>query len=252
MKRAQRAGVVGQPIAAVMTAQDAGVLERKLRDQVAVDRPNNEPRLGVICMQTGLRHRSHRRPQCFRQYAPLVAAPADLSALGPAPLRGSRARSSSGNRRRAARTRAPFSHRRARSSPVAVLARAFIFAVPTCMSTSGLARMLRYQPGCCGMSVGAAAGYVAVRMFRHPVRKVRRELGLIRISENFWRGVCSSISCPIAGVSYRAGGGEAQATAQSERIRPWLLANRFQAISQASMMSAKLENTELASQWLRR
>ena len=47
---------------------------------------------------------------------------------------------------------------------------------------------------------------------------------------------------------YRAGGGEAQATAQSERTRPWLLANRFQAISQASMISARLENTELASQ----
>src|SRR5271163_3754255 len=47
---------------------------------------------------------------------------------------------------------------------------------------------------------------------------------------------------------YRAGGAEAQATAQSERTRPWLLANRFQAISQASMMSARLENTELASQ----
>jgi hypothetical protein len=47
---------------------------------------------------------------------------------------------------------------------------------------------------------------------------------------------------------YRAGEAEAQATAQSERTRPWLLANRFQAISQASMMSARLENTELASQ----
>src|SRR5271165_4152350 len=47
---------------------------------------------------------------------------------------------------------------------------------------------------------------------------------------------------------YRAGGAEAEATAQSERTRPWLLANRFQAISQASMMSARLENTELASQ----
>src|SRR5271168_4370460 len=47
---------------------------------------------------------------------------------------------------------------------------------------------------------------------------------------------------------YKAGGGEAQATAQSERTRPWLLANLFQAISQASMMSARLENTELASQ----
>jgi hypothetical protein len=41
-------------------------------------------------------------------------------------------------------------------------------------------------------------------------------------------------------------------TAQSERIRPWLVANRFQAVSQASMISARLVNTELASQWLRR
>ena len=51
---------------------------------------------------------------------------------------------------------------------------------------------------------------------------------------------------------YGAGEAGAQATAQSERIRPWLVANRFQAISQASMMSARLGNTELASQWLRR
>jgi hypothetical protein len=52
----------------------------------------------------------------------------------------------------------------------------------------------------------------------------------------------------IAGTTYRAGEAAAQATAQSERTRPWLLANRFQAISQASMMLAKLANTELASQ----
>src|SRR5271163_1244906 len=51
----------------------------------------------------------------------------------------------------------------------------------------------------------------------------------------------------IAGTSYKAGKAGAQATAQSERTRPWLLANRFQAISQASMMSARLANTELAS-----
>jgi len=56
----------------------------------------------------------------------------------------------------------------------------------------------------------------------------------------------------IIGATYRAGGTGAQATAQSERIRPWLVANRFQAISQASMTSARLGNTELASQWLRR
>ncbi len=57
---------------------------------------------------------------------------------------------------------------------------------------------------------------------------------------------------PIAGTAYRADEAGAQATAQSERTRPLLVANRFHAISQASMMSAKLRNTELASQWLRR
>jgi 2-keto-3-deoxy-L-rhamnonate aldolase RhmA len=62
----------------------------------------------------------------------------------------------------------------------------------------------------------------------------------------------SSISGHIAGASYRAGEAGAQATAQSERTKPVLVANRFHAISQASMMSARLRNTELASQWLRR
>src|SRR5580693_622224 len=62
----------------------------------------------------------------------------------------------------------------------------------------------------------------------------------------------SSISGHIAGASYRAGEAGAQATAQSERTKPVLVANRFHAVSQASMMSAKLRNTELASQWLRR
>src|SRR6266850_8385787 len=57
---------------------------------------------------------------------------------------------------------------------------------------------------------------------------------------------------PIAGTTYRADKAGAQATAQSERTKPVLVANRFHAISQASMMSAKLRNTELASQWLRR
>jgi hypothetical protein len=60
-----------------------------------------------------------------------------------------------------------------------------------------------------------------------------------------------SISGRIAS-AYGAGDAGAQATAQSERIRSWLVANRFQAVSQASMMSARLVNTELASQWLRR
>src|SRR5260370_23405314 len=44
----------------------------------------------------------------------------------------------------------------------------------------------------------------------------------------------------LAGTIYRAGKAGAQATAHSERIRPWLVANRFQAVSQASMMSARL------------
>src|SRR5438270_2888527 len=61
-----------------------------------------------------------------------------------------------------------------------------------------------------------------------------------------------SISGHVAGASYRAGEVAAQATAQSERTRPGSVANRFQAVSQASMMSARLGNTELASQWLRR
>ena len=56
----------------------------------------------------------------------------------------------------------------------------------------------------------------------------------------------------IIGATYKASEAGAQATAQSERIRPWLVANRFQAISQASMTLARLGNTELASQWLRR
>src|ERR1700757_401353 len=56
----------------------------------------------------------------------------------------------------------------------------------------------------------------------------------------------------IIGPTYKASDAGAQATAHSERIRSWLVANRFQAISQASMMSARPINTELASQWLRR
>jgi len=70
---------------------------------------------------------------------------------------------------------------------------------------------------------------------------------------------CAALSAPadILGcadevASYRMGEAGAQGTAQSERIRRWLVANRFQAISQASMMSARLINTVLASQWLRR
>jgi hypothetical protein len=56
---------------------------------------------------------------------------------------------------------------------------------------------------------------------------------------------CALIEGPgsMAGTSYRAGEAGAQATAQSERTSPWLLANLFQAVSQASMMSVKLGNT---------
>src|ERR1700732_4157761 len=56
----------------------------------------------------------------------------------------------------------------------------------------------------------------------------------------------------IAGTSYGSDEAGAQATAQSERTKPVLVANRFHAISQASMMSARLGNTEWPSQWLRR
>jgi len=55
-----------------------------------------------------------------------------------------------------------------------------------------------------------------------------------------------------AGTIYRAGKAGAQAMAQSERIKASSAANRFQAVSHASMMSPRLGNTELASQWLRR
>ena len=44
----------------------------------------------------------------------------------------------------------------------------------------------------------------------------------------------------------------AQGTAHSERTKPGSPAKRFHAVSQASMMSARLRKTELASQWLRR
>src|SRR5690242_12220806 len=55
-----------------------------------------------------------------------------------------------------------------------------------------------------------------------------------------------------AGTIYRAGKAGAQAMAQSERIKASSAANRFQAVSHTSMMSPRLRNTELASQWLRR
>jgi hypothetical protein len=80
----------------------------------------------------------------------------------------------------------------------------------------------------------------------------RRQYALADSARTYGFASVTVIACHIAGVSYRAGKAGAQATAQSERIRPWLVANRFHVISQASMMSARLRNTELASQWLRR
>ena len=70
---------------------------------------------------------------------------------------------------------------------------------------------------------------------------------LIRICGGF----CTRVQ-PPAGAAYRTVEAGAQANAQSERIRPWLVVNRFQAISQASITSARLINTELASQPLSR
>ena len=63
---------------------------------------------------------------------------------------------------------------------------------------------------------------------------------------------CLLSQAAVAGSNYGADEGGAQGTAQSERTRRLLAANRFHAVSQASMMPAKLGNTELASQWLRR
>ena len=60
--------------------------------------------------------------------------------------------------------------------------------------------------------------------------------------------MCILFRSRIAGITYRAGGAAAQATAQSERTSLWLVANLFQATSLASIRSARLGNTELASQ----
>src|SRR4029077_16420099 len=81
--------------------------------------------------------------------------------------------------------------------------------------------------------------------------------GIVREDQYYESPEISGHECafdvrPPSSASYRGGRAGAQLTAQSERIRSWLVANRFHAISQASMMSAKLRNTELASQWLRR
>jgi len=80
-----------------------------------------------------------------------------------------------------------------------------------------------------------------------------RSVCVIRISGNFWTGVSLYLGHgSISGTSYGADEAGAQPTAQSERIKARSTANRFHAVSQASMMSARLINTELASQWLRR
>src|SRR5260370_30058880 len=76
---------------------------------------------------------------------------------------------------------------------------------------------------------------------------------IIRIFGNFRTRVCFYRRPRFdRGTTYRAGEAGAQATAQSERTRPRLVANRFRAISQVSMISARLVKTELASQWLRK
>ena len=67
------------------------------------------------------------------------------SGRDPAGPPGSRARSCAGSQRRAARTSVTFSTAARAPRPVAVLARAFVFAVPTWTSTSG-------WRGCCGTS----------------------------------------------------------------------------------------------------
>ena len=72
---------------------------------------------------------------------------------------------------------------------------------------------------------------------------------LIRIFVIFWTCVCF---LSASSERYPEDGAGAQATAHSERIKAWSAAKRFQAISQASMISARVRNTELASQWLRR
>ena len=91
------------------------------------------------------------------------------------------------------------------------------------------------------------------RRLRLPhLRSFRRDNLAYRDLRKFLDTSVSSISGHIAGASYRADEAGAQATAQRERTKPVSVANLFHAISQASMMSARLRNTELASQWLRR
>jgi len=97
--------------------------------------------------------------------------------------------------------------------------------------------------------LAGAEGFHLVFEFHHRAPKTTYTdlLNFLDASVSFYLGHGS-----IAGTSYGSGEAGAQATAQSERTKPVLVANRFHAISQASMMSARLRNTELASQWLRR
>ena len=87
---------------------------------------------------------------------------------------------------------------------------------------------------------------VGVPILAEPVIPERRYntdlLKFLDASVSFYLGHGS-----IAGTSYGSDEAGAQVTAQSERTKPVLVANRFHAISQASMMSARLRNTELAS-----
>src|SRR5580704_5498248 len=71
-------------------------------------------------------------------------------------------------------------------------------------------------------------------LYRHAVTDL---LKFLDASVSFYLGHGS-----IAGTSYGSDEAGAQATAQSERTKPVLVANRFHAISQASMMSARLRN----------
>src|ERR1700722_11851960 len=92
-------------------------------------------------------------------------------------------------------------------------------------------------------------GYGIARRFRS-IAAFRRYTDLRKFLDTSVPSI-SSHGSP-AGTIYRAGKAGAQAMAQSERIKASSAANRFQAVSHASMMSPRLGNTELASQWLRR
>jgi len=94
----------------------------------------------------------------------------DVSGLGRARPPGSRARSSSGNRRRAARTLAPFPTAARAPRPRRSWPAPFIFAAPTCTSTSGWRE-------CCGTSRGVALRRLSRRPRYSYPRLPRRTAG---------------------------------------------------------------------------